>query len=246
MYPEKWDHVDSIPLPGEPLPVMAATNEAFDDGFDGISSIPAQPDVSEAFHDVLPTDEPASVVANAELARHATEGDSTALTQLFVNVYPALKGFLQRRGDPTPEDTLQITYLKAAAAIGTARPDNLVAWLYRIASNSHIDQHRAERKSTLLPPDDEAFTQQSAAADPEGEALVAQQLATVRAHLETYDKGAPDNKKMRLLDLFDHVLWGGMSYQDYADQQGIPVGTVRTRVSRLRQHCRNLRDQGLL
>jgi RNA polymerase sigma-70 factor (ECF subfamily) len=35
-------------------------------------------------------------------------------------------------------------------------------------------------------------------------------------------------------------VWEGLSYEEVADAQGIPVGTVRSRLNRARTHLREL------
>ena len=122
-------------------------------------------------------------------------------------------------------------FLTAFARRAAYRPygDSARPWLYGIAHNLLRAQARRERRQRLAylrhgasPAEDpaaaEAFAQADARADAPGE--TARILAGLR----------PGDRDVLLL-----FAWADMSYADIASALQIPVGTVRSRLSRARQ-----------
>jgi len=138
--------------------------------------------------------------------------------RLFVVCYQVL-GHAQ-----DAEDATQETFVRLARRGGGFRGEaKLSTWLYRVARNVSIDQvrHDARRPSTpvaeirtIEEPVVEDHTEASATADA---------LRTALAGL--------DERSRRLLLL---VTVEGLSYADAAAATGLPVGTVKSRVSRAR------------
>ena len=97
-------------------------------------------------------------------------------------------------------------------------------WLYAIAGNVISEQRRAERRRlkiieriTAGPASDFATYQQPAAE------LSAELAKALRKLSDTYR------------DALLLVAWGELSYDEAAGALGVPVGTVRSRVSRARR-----------
>ena len=126
------------------------------------------------------------------------------------------------------EDILQSTYLGAwenrASYRGTAQPKT---WLTAIALNvmrNHLS--RASEYRFVLEPIDDHESELLDLRAPERCMSVKQTLLTV---LEFVQGLSPDQQRMLELLFVDSV-----SYVDVAAALGIPVGTVRSRLSRLR------------
>ncbi|QMV84694.1 sigma-70 family RNA polymerase sigma factor [Corynebacterium hindlerae] len=105
-------------------------------------------------------------------------------------------------------------------------------WAYRIASNAALQIVRKRREI----PDDDAGIDQVAPGSGVDDQVTAG--VVIRDALSTL----PDEFREAL------VLreYGGLSYQDIADQQGIPTQTVKSRISRARAKLLDaLREAGL-
>jgi RNA polymerase sigma factor (sigma-70 family) len=161
----------------------------------------------------------------------ASLGEPEAFAQLFDRHYVAIAGYLRRRLDRSRADELAAeTFLRAFAArdrYDRARADAR-PWLFGIASNllSHARRSEVQRWRAL------AHHQQGAVSDDEFErvddrldaAAVAQVLAAALASLAARDRDA--------LLLY---AWAELTYEQIADALDIPVGTVRSRLSRARR-----------
>jgi RNA polymerase sigma-70 factor, ECF subfamily len=133
---------------------------------------------------------------------------------------------LHTLGSPSDaEDATQETFLKLARHAASFRGEaKLSTWLYRVARNVCTDQvrHDARRPSTPVADPgvlDEAPSEADRAAGTD-EALV------VRAALGSLD---PSSRQALLL-----VAVEGLSYQEAGAALDLPVGTVKSRVSRAR------------
>jgi RNA polymerase sigma-70 factor (ECF subfamily) len=159
------------------------------------------------------------------------------------------------RNPADAEDLVQETYLRAYRGFGGFKEGtNLKAWLYKILTNTFINQYRAKkRRPEQVDLDDtedfylfrrlgglEAI---DAARTPETEVLDAIPDAEVKQALESI----PEQFRMAVI-LCDIE---GFSYKEIADILDIPIGTVMSRLHRGRkQLLRRLwvfaRDRGLL
>jgi RNA polymerase sigma-70 factor, ECF subfamily len=153
---------------------------------------------------------------------------------LFNRYAPTIHRYLARRlGPASADDLVAETFLAAFRrrhsydlARGDARP-----WLYGIATHV-IGQHRRDeaRKVRLLwaiPADrDEAGHADRVAAHVTAQAM----RSTSTDALATL---APDERDVLLL-----IAWEDLSYDEVATALAIPIGTVRSRLSRARRRIR--------
>ena len=130
------------------------------------------------------------------------------------------------------EDLAQQAFVEAARTYAHFRGESqLSTWLYGIAMNlvrNHLSRaphrvHRFEDESAL---DDEA----SSAAGPEEQCAMTQLIGQVNEEL---DGLMPEMREVLLL-----VALNDMSYEEVAELLSVPIGTVRSRVSRARGHLR--------
>lgn len=123
------------------------------------------------------------------------------------------------------EDAVQETFLKLARHAGTFRGEaKLSTWLYRVAHNASTDRIRHEARRPSTPVDDLTTVGEEPVAD---DVLGARTTAlSVRAALDQLDQ---QTRTLLLLVAVD-----GWTYQDVAAAVGLPVGTVKSRVSRAR------------
>jgi RNA polymerase sigma-70 factor (ECF subfamily) len=135
-----------------------------------------------------------------------------------------LSAILGRRD--VAEDIFQETWVKVIERIDRFRPDWAFApWLFRIARNGAYDRLRRKqrwRMLSLTPREGEEPARELATPEEQQRQVVAR--ATIEALLEKLE--APQREMLWFR--FIHEL----SYEEIAERCGLPVGTVKSRVSR--------------
>lgn len=123
------------------------------------------------------------------------------------------------------EDATQETFVKLARGADGFRGDaKLSTWLYRIARNVCTDRIRYEARRPSTPVDDiAAVGREPSVADVSEAHATATVIGAALAQL--------DERSRRLLLL---VTVDGLSYAEAAEVVDLPVGTVKSRVSRAR------------
>jgi RNA polymerase sigma-70 factor (ECF subfamily) len=122
------------------------------------------------------------------------------------------------------EDLVQEVLLRVRRGLETYQPGSMEGWLSRIATNAFLDdvRRRRRRPEQLLPDEPDWVLPPTAGAD---EALAAEVLPDdVQAALQ----GLPEDFRAAVV-LCDVV---GLPYHEIAENLGIPVGTVRSRIHR--------------
>ncbi len=170
------------------------------------------------------------------LWRRARLDDADAFGLLFERHADAIYNFCFRRiGDwSTAEELLSVVFLEAWRRRDKELPaDKVLPWLYGIATNVVRNQHRSRRRF----------------------AAALQRLPRPRAEramADTADERLDDERQMKQVlsllaqlphreqEVFVLCAWFDLSYQDVAVALEIPVGTVRSRLSRARGRLREL------
>ena len=140
-------------------------------------------------------------------------------------VMPNLRIYARRltRNEADTDDLVQDTLVRAWAArerfeIGT----NLKAWLMRIARNSFLSGKRKDRRSVSWDPTiAERFLIAPAAQD---EGIFSNEFNQAVSSLSDGQRVA-----------FELVTRDGLTFEEAADRLGVPLGTVKSRVSRARR-----------
>ncbi len=162
----------------------------------------------------------------------ATQTDPACFGALFDRHFTAVYRFCERRvGRTMAEDLAGETFRRAFEACHTydlTRPSAL-PWLYRIALNLVRDALRARAA------EDRAYARLHALAGAgwPSENDQPARRAEDRAELAVLARLLLAEPQQDVEALFLHV-WDGLSYLDVATALGVPVGTVRSRLSRLR------------
>jgi RNA polymerase sigma factor (sigma-70 family) len=169
---------------------------------------------------------------DAELMR-AAQDEPASFGSIFDRHFGTVYRFCARRvGGDLAEDIAGETFRRAFEARHSydLRQPNALPWLFRIALNLVRDAVRARAA------EDRAYARLRALARTGTLSEEDQVPRSAEAHTELA-------RLARLLDaepqqdvdaLFLHV-WDGLSYVEVATALGVPVGTVRSRLSRLRQ-----------
>jgi RNA polymerase sigma factor (sigma-70 family) len=175
-------------------------------------------------------------LTDAELWRLAAQGDSSAFGALFERHACAVYNFCFRRtGDwAAAEDLTSIVFLEAWRRRKDVRlkDGRALPWLLGVAVNVLRNRRRSERRHRAalarlpIPRGLDFADEVDGRLDDE---------RRMRATLRTVAK--LPRRQQEVLAL---CAWAGLSYEDAALALGLPVGTVRSRLSRARARVREL------
>jgi RNA polymerase sigma-70 factor (ECF subfamily) len=138
----------------------------------------------------------------------------------------------------TAEDVMSLTFLEAWRQHGRVHVEggSLRPWLLGIATNLVSNQRRAARRHRQvmaeLPPPPEAVP--DFAEEAGGRIDDAARIAALHDALARLRR--PDREVLAL------CVWAGLDYREAAEALGIPVGTVRSRLSRARAKLHRLTE----
>ena len=133
--------------------------------------------------------------------------------------FEAIRRYAYRRSPALADDIVAETFLVAWRRID-AVPDDARPWLFGVARNVRLNLQRSSRRQLALT---ERLTGEIAASAPADGVAVDDAIAGALAGLSERDR------EILLLH-----AWGELSYEEIADALEIPVGTVRSRLSRAR------------
>ena len=175
-------------------------------------------------------------VDDSVLWSRARTGDREAFATLFERHARTIYNFCFRRvGNwATAEDLVSIVFLEACRRLDKPLPSGKeLPWLFGIATNVVRNRRRAERRHAAAlrrvpKPNPEPSFADDSDQRVDDEELIGRALALV-ARLPRREQ-----------DVFALCAWSELSYEDAAIALRIPVGTVRSRLSRARARLREL------
>ena len=148
--------------------------------------------------------------------------DTDAFAELFAHFAPRVKSFLMKSGtspDMAEEcaQDVMATLWRKAAMFDPAKA-SVSTWIFTIARNRRIDILRKERR-----PEPEDLPWGPEAEPDQSDALALQQ--------ETQKLGAalaelPEKQRM----LIEKAYFGELSHSEIAEQTGLPLGTIKSRI----------------
>jgi len=162
-------------------------------------------------------------------------GDVRTFDALFARYGPLIFGYIYRSvGDPAlAEELTQDVFLKAFLHLRrTATETTFNAWIYRIATTTCLDAHRAAARRPVAAPAEEALAllADRAASDPEQRLIQREQRRAVRRTLDAL----PAHYRQALI----LRQWQGLSYAEIGEALGISVEAVTSLIHRARQAFR--------
>ena len=135
--------------------------------------------------------------------------------------------------DADAQDLVQEVLLRVRRGLERYRPGSMEGWLSRITTNAFLDDVRKKkRRPTTALPEDADRVLVDVRADPD--AVLAS--TTLSADIQAALLALPEDFRAVVV-LCDVV---GLQYDEIAEDLGIPIGTVRSRIHRGRAQLREV------
>jgi RNA polymerase sigma-70 factor (ECF subfamily) len=180
----------------------------------------------------------AAKASDRSLWQRAAEGDSEAFAQLYDRHSRAIYNFLYRRTASwsDAEDLTSAVFLHAWRRRSEVVLDreSALPWLYRVAEYTARNEWRSKTQ----------YRRAVAAAN-----LLVEH---VRDHAEDVDRRLDSDRQIRVVreslkrlsrverEIVELCFWAGLDQQAAAVALDVPIGTVKSRLSRARKHLREL------
>jgi RNA polymerase sigma factor (sigma-70 family) len=151
-----------------------------------------------------------------------------------------LRLFIQKRiwHKEDAEEVLQLTYLEAMRCKekfnGNSKPET---WLFGIAVNLTRNYFKQHYGQAILEEMTETIIYELQAEMEENPEKLIEHERTLAKAVTVMDTLPEDTQSMLKM-----IIDGEYSYQDTADQIGVPIGTIRSRLSRARQLLKHVLD----
>ena len=185
-----------------------------------------------------------------ELVRQAIAGNGTAFTALWDIHIDSLrlfvKNWLKNLDDLYVDDICSRSFEKAFRQIGSYDPSKsqFITWLRTIARNTALDLLEQEGRvhSQMVSIDD--FVRQSQMVD----SLPDQMASPLESIIRDEDQVETEGYVEKLPSLYREVarkrLIEGLQYKEIAQETGLELNTVRTRIRRARAIIDRMRKEG--
>ena len=157
----------------------------------------------------------------AGVLESARVGAEWAWRALYADTAPGLLRYARASRAPDPEDVVGETFLRAVRGVGSFEGDEsgFRAWLYVLARNRIMDEHRKLVRRRTEPVPVEVLAEIGPRADAETEAMRALAEDHVRSVL---DRLTPDQRDVLLLRIL-----GGLTIEEVATVVGKRPGAVK-------------------
>lgn len=162
----------------------------------------------------------------AWMASIAKQQDANALTELFQVYAPKLKGWLMARGvsSGTAEDIVQDVILKVWTRAGQFDPAkaSFATWVYRMTRNVWIDHKRKHGRMDVRDPELMKVIADDTVVSAETGFIMSEEANVLRETIKTL----PDVQRRTLQMAYMEYK----THKEIADETGVPLGTVKTRI----------------
>jgi RNA polymerase sigma-70 factor (ECF subfamily) len=166
------------------------------------------------------------------IARISEQRDREAFVEVFRYFAPRVKSFLINRGrnQQSAEDVLQEVMIAVweKAYLYNSEKASVSTWLFTIARYKHIDRIRRDGRHKTE--SDEPDLRPSEEPEADAEVLQSQRAEAVRKVVATL----PQDQQTVIAMSFNQ----GLSHSEIAEQLGLPLGTVKSRIRRAFQRMR--------
>jgi len=177
----------------------------------------------------------------ADWVRRAQEGDVRAFEQLFQQYHRGIYNTIYQmtHNDADAADLTQEVFVRAYRALPRLQtPEAFTSWLYRIAVNLSRnwlrDRGRVRVESLEQPGEEGEEGNTREIADPNSDPAVLSQTRDMQERVQKAVAGlSPDHRRVVTLHHLE-----GMPVEEIARIMGCSIGTVKSRLSRAREHLR--------
>ena len=177
----------------------------------------------------------------ADWVRRAQEGDVRAFEQLFQQYHRGIYNTIYQmtHNDADAADLTQEVFVRAYRALPRLQtPEAFTSWLYRIAVNLSRnwlrDRGRVRVESLEQPGEEGEEGNTREIADPNSDPAVLAQTRDMQERVQKAVAGlSPDHRRVVTLHHLE-----GMPVEEIARIMGCSIGTVKSRLSRAREHLR--------
>lgn len=178
--------------------------------------------------------------SDAELLILIAGRDRTAFGALFARYAGRIKAFTMRSGASAPDadeiaQDVMVAIWRSAAGFDPARAA-ASTWIFAIARNRRIDLIRRARR----PAPDPADPLFQPDPEPGGLDMLAQAQQEVRVR-DGLASLAPEQRAVLVAAFYD-----GLSHGEIAEVQGLPLGTVKSRIRLAFRHLRDVLGEDLM
>ena len=184
-----------------------------------------------------------------ELIRLAIIGDGAAFTELWDTHIDSIRSYIKSRmknlDDFYVDDICSRSFEKAFRQIRTYDPSKsqFSTWLTNIAHNTAVDtveqENRSHKRYVSIDQDRSAGTAVSSLGSGEDTPLESIIRGEDQVQTEKYIEGLPELyrriARMRLVD--------GLQYSEIAEETGLPLNTVRTRIRRAKAQIDKMKTE---
>jgi RNA polymerase sigma factor (sigma-70 family) len=179
------------------------------------------------------------VVTDRELWERAVAGDAASFGLLFERHGRAVYNFAFRRtanwgtAEDVASEVFLVAWRRRAEVVFSGDSASVLPWLLGVATNHLRNVRRGETRAAAA-----VARLDAGASQPDFSDEVAGRLADeaqMTAVLRVLDE-LPEQER----DVLALCAWSGLEYEEAAVALAIPVGTVRSRLSRARAHLREL------
>ena len=174
-----------------------------------------------------------------ELWAEAVSGDAAAFGALFERHSRAVYNFAFRStgnwaaAEDAASDVFLTAWRRRGEVVFTTESGSVLPWLLGVAANLLRNQRRCGRRaSTALGRLNAREVQPDHSDETLGRIADEAQMAEVQAVVDEL----PEHER----DVLALCAWAGLDYEEAAIALDVPVGTVRSRLSRARTHLREL------
>lgn len=191
----------------------------------GASIVKFQRHPSEPVHTAQPTIDGSDAPDFAALlGLIATDRDRSAFIKIYKHFAPRVRSFLigQNVAPAAADDVLQEVMLAVWNKAKLFNPEKAApsTWIFAIARNKRIDRIRRETKPDLDP--EEPSLQPSAPEAADDDLLHGQRKTAIAAALAEL----PEEQRI----VIEYSFMKGLSHGEIAEQLGLPLGTVKSRI----------------